>query len=55
MKFVLLILHSVLVIINAINTVSYWQHANKAVPVIWMITTLCWLILVVWDVCNISK
>lgn len=55
MKFVLLILHTFLVMLSTLNAISHLQDTNKAVPIIWMITAVCWLILVIWDVCNISK
>ena len=55
MKFILLILHTFLVILSTLNAISHSQDANKAVPIIWMITAFLWLILVIWDVCNITK
>lgn len=55
MKFILLILYFFLVILNTLNAISHLQDTNKAVQIIWMISALCWLILVVWDVCNIVK
>lgn len=55
MKFILLILHSYLVISSVLNAIYHLQDANKVVPIIWMISALCWLILVIWDVCNIAK
>lgn len=54
-SFILLILHSFLVILSTFNAISHLQDTNKAVPILWMITAFCWLILVIWDVCNISK
>lgn len=55
MKYILLILHAFLVILSTVNAISHLQDTNKAVLIIWMITALCWLILVMWDVCNIAK
>ena len=55
MKYILLILHTFLVILSTLNAISHLQNTNKAVPILWMITAFCWLILVIWDVCNISK
>ena len=55
MKYILLILHTFLVILSTLNAISYLHHTNKAVPIIWMITAFLWLILVIWDVCNITK
>jgi hypothetical protein len=55
MKIILLILHSYLVVSSVLNVISHLQDANKAGLISWMISTLCWLILVIWDVCNIAK
>jgi hypothetical protein len=55
MKFILLILHSYLVVSSVLNAISHLQDANKAVLIMWIISALCWLILVIWDVCNIVK
>lgn len=54
MNFILLILHSFLVILSVCNAISYLRHTNKAVPIIWIIIAFCWLILVTSDVCNIT-
>jgi uncharacterized membrane protein len=53
MKFILLILHSFLTILYTYNAISNLQSQNKAVPILWAISAFCWLILVIWDVCNI--
>lgn len=55
MKIILLILHTFLVILSVLNAISHLQDTNKAVLIAWMIAALCWLILVIWDVCNITK
>ena len=55
MKFILLILHSFLVILNTYNAISNLQSEIKAVPILWAISAFCWLMLVIWDVCNIHK
>ena len=55
MKYILLILHTFLVVLSTLNAISHLQDTNKAVPILWMISALCWLILVIWDVCNIVK
>lgn len=55
MKIILLISHAYLVILTTLNAISHLQDTNKVASIIWMIAALCWLILVIWDVCNIVK